>query len=95
MCAPARRLIFGWSCFGHHRSPRMHRPIMNQPLRPGSQHAFGSNLTTGDRAWLSWTDWLAGAMLLPALCLWSLGAVLPIEWMWSNQAAQQIERLMR
>lgn len=56
---------------------------------------FDEQLSARSRAALSWADWFASAMLLPALCLWSLGAVLPIEFLWSSLATQQLERLMR
>jgi len=73
----------------HFQAPKPVTP-MAEPSRP-----FDQELSARARAALSWADWAAGAMLLPALCLWSLGAVLPIEFLWSSQAAQQLERLVR
>ena len=65
-------------------------PPMNFP-----KHPFDDNLTLSTRSALSWADWFAGAMLLPALCLWTTASVLPIEFLWSSQAAQELERLIR
>lgn len=52
-------------------------------------------LSPSARLALSWADLFASALLLPALCVWSLGGVLPIEFLWSSQAAQELERLVR
>lgn len=71
-------------------TPSLVAPPMAEPPRP-----FDEQLSARARATLSWADWMAGVLLLPALCLWSMGTLLPIEFLWSSQAAQQLERWMR